>query len=258
MCKKESVCVLLFAKNMSTCPFFTASNLKDVGHGFFSNGGDFNLAEGEEFVPCNVAFGRGDPDDVVANNRQRVADSIGGTIKKVVFTKQEHTNNVVIVDERTVIDAPCDALVTTEPGILLGIYTADCVPVLLFGESVVGVAHCGWKGLKLRIIQKTIDAMLALGAKDLAAAIGPSIWKKNYLVEDSFLAEFPDDTDCMEKQDDGWHADLRKIAAKQLSVVQNIEELCLDTYDFPNVFFSCRHSLRTNAPVRTQASVIML
>jgi YfiH family protein len=243
---------------MNECPFFTASNLKNVAHGFFSNGGAFTLIEGEAYAPCNVAFGRGDNDDIVNLNRRRVASSIGRPVNKIVFTKQEHTNKVVIVDENTVITSSCDALVTATPGILIGIYTADCVPVLLFGRTVVGVVHCGWKGLKLRIIQNTLDAMLALGAEDLAAAIGPSIGKKNYMVEENFLKEFPDDFDCMEKQEDGWHVDLRKIAAKQLESVLNIEELCLDTYDFPNVFFSCRRFLRTNEPVRTQASVIML
>ncbi|MDR1208553.1 MAG: peptidoglycan editing factor PgeF [Holosporales bacterium] len=255
---KEGSRALLIVENMNTCPFFTASNLKKVPHGFFSNGGAFTLAKGEPFVSCNVAFGRGDSDDVVAINRQRVADSIGHPVRKVVFTKQEHTNEVVVVDENTTITSPCDALVTTTPGILIGIYTADCVPVLLFGGSVVGVVHCGWKGLKLKIIQNTLNAMLALGAKDLAAAIGPSIGKKNYVVDENFLNEFPEDLDCMEKQDNGWHADLRKIAAKQLAIVQNIEEICLDTYDFPNVFFSCRRFLPANEPVRTQASVIML
>jgi copper oxidase (laccase) domain-containing protein len=147
--------------------------------------------------------------------------------------------------------------------------------VLLFGDTVVGVAHCGWRGLKLRIIQKTLDAMVALGGRNIVAAVGPSIGKKNYTVEDDFLQEFPGDLDCMENQAGVWHADLRKIAHKQLagsqdgqgqggggvkewSHVKDIEDVCFDTYDSPNVFFSCRRFLSANEPVRTQASVIML
>jgi YfiH family protein len=191
-------------------------------------------------------------------NRQRVANSLGPPVKKVVFTKQEHTNEVVIVDEWTTITAPCDALVTMIPGVLIGIYTADCVPVLLFGETIVGVAHCGWKGLKSRIIQKTLDAMTAQGAQNIVAAIGPSIGVKNYVVEESFLREIPGDEDCMKQCWNDWHADLRKIARKQLATVQSVEEVALDTYDLTNVFFSCRRALRANEPVRTQASVIML
>jgi YfiH family protein len=234
------------------CPFFQASNLRHVVHGFFSNGGSGPL--------CNVAFGRGDSDDVVLQNRQRVANSLARPAKKIVFTMQAHTNNVVRVDELTVIAEPCDGLVTASEGILLGIYTADCVPVLLFGQTVVGVAHCGWKGLQSKLIEKTIEQMYALGACDLTVAIGPCIGKKNYVVSEDFLYEFPDDFDCAEKCADGWHMDLRQIAQKQLMGVQglNVQEICLDTYDHPEFFFSCRRSLAENAPVRTQASVIML
>jgi copper oxidase (laccase) domain-containing protein len=100
--------------------------------------------------------------------------------------------------------------------------------------------------------------MAVLGGRDIVAAVGPSIGQKNYSVEDDFLQEFPDDLDCLEKQGGAWHADLRRIAHKQLAGVQSIEDVRFDTYDFPDVFFSCRRFLQANEPVRTQASVIML
>jgi copper oxidase (laccase) domain-containing protein len=100
--------------------------------------------------------------------------------------------------------------------------------------------------------------MSALGACNIVAAIGPCIGKKSYVVEEDFLQEFPDDLDCIEKQEGAWHVDLRKIAHKQLAAVPDVEDVPFDTYDSPGVFFSCRRFLSANEPVRTQASVIML
>ncbi|MDR1908037.1 MAG: polyphenol oxidase family protein [Holosporales bacterium] len=237
---------------MNTCHFFQALNLNKTIHGFFTKGPHDAL--------CNVAFGRGDADDVVLHNRQRVVNSLGHSAQKIIFTNQEHTNKVLVVDDTTVVSEPCDALVTRTPRVLLGVYTADCVPVLLYGETVVGVAHCGWKGLKAELINETISAMHSLGATNIVAAIGPCIRRENYVVDESFLENFPDYANCMSKQADGWHVDLPKIAITQLKCATNIEEICMDTFENPNLFFSCRRFIQAdpNALIRTQASVLML
>jgi YfiH family protein len=193
-------------------------------------------------------------------NRQRVAASLPVRAQNVVFAAQEHTDKVLIVDEHTTIPPPCDALVTTTPNVLLGIYTADCVPVLLYGETVVGVAHCGWKGLKAELIPKTLDVMRSLGARNFVAAIGPCIRMKSYAVEEAFLENVAKYAPCICNVAGAWHVDLPKIAKVQLNGVQNIEELCVDTYEEVDTFFSCRRFLQAdpNARIRTQASVICL
>src|SRR3546814_3700446 len=77
-----------------------------------------------------------------------------------------------------------DAVVTDRPGVLLGILTADCAPVLFAGPDagVIGAAHAGWKGAFGGVIAATVEAMERLGAKRsrIAAAIGPCIARASY------------------------------------------------------------------------------
>ncbi|MEA1078695.1 polyphenol oxidase family protein, partial [Klebsiella pneumoniae] len=77
-----------------------------------------------------------------------------------------------------------DALVTDRPGLVLGIVTADCAPVLLADAEagVVGAAHAGWKGALAGVTDATVAAMEALGARSerIAAAIGPCIARDSY------------------------------------------------------------------------------
>jgi YfiH family protein len=69
-----------------------------------------------------------------------------------------------------------DGLVTALPGVALAVFTADCAPVAFASpEGVAGVAHAGWRGLEAGVVRATVDAMRALGASDVIAALGPCI-----------------------------------------------------------------------------------
>ncbi|MBO0731516.1 MAG: polyphenol oxidase family protein, partial [Acidimicrobiaceae bacterium] len=71
---------------------------------------------------------------------------------------------------------PADGAVTTCPGAALAVLTADCAPVALASpEGVVGVAHAGWRGLLAGVIEATVEAMRALGARRVDAVLGPCI-----------------------------------------------------------------------------------
>jgi polyphenol oxidase len=87
-----------------------------------------------------------------------------------------------------------DALATASPGIILGIHTADCAPVLLADAQagVIGAAHAGWRGALYGVTDSTIAAMEALGAdrSRIAAAVGPCIAKASYEVDADFAARF--------------------------------------------------------------------
>ena len=87
-----------------------------------------------------------------------------------------------------------DAIVTDRPGLLLGILTADCVPVLFADPAagVVGAAHAGWKGAIGGVTDATLAAMEALGAtrSRIVAAIGPCIGRASYEVTDDFAHRF--------------------------------------------------------------------
>ncbi len=129
-----------------TAPFTSAATLADIPHGFFGRRGGVSSGE---LASLNCGLGSGDDPALIAANRQLVADAVlpGAPLAGVY---QVHGNRCVIVDGDTDLAArpEADALATRTPGLLLGILTADCVPVLFADREagVVGAAHAGWKG----------------------------------------------------------------------------------------------------------------
>jgi YfiH family protein len=88
-------------------------------------------------------------------------------------------------------------MVTATPGLGLAILTADCQPVLFADPvaRVIGAAHAGWRGAQGGVLEATVEAMVALGAKraNIAATIGPTISQKAYEVGPEFFETFTDD-----------------------------------------------------------------
>ena len=88
-----------------------------------------------------------------------------------------------------------DAMATDRPGILLGIVTADCAPVLFadLDAGVVGAAHAGWRGALGGVTDSTIAAMERLGARRdrIHAAVGPCIGQPSYEVDEDFRDALP-------------------------------------------------------------------
>ncbi len=109
---------------------------------------------------------------------------------------QVHSPVCVTVDEPWDDEGrpQADALVTDRPGLVLGILTADCAPVLLADRAagVVGAAHAGWKGAIAGVTENTLAAMEALGAERsrIAAAVGPCIAQSSYEVDETFRDRF--------------------------------------------------------------------
>jgi YfiH family protein len=78
-------------------------------------------------------------------------------------------------------DQVADAAVTNVPGAAVSIRTADCAPIALIASTgVIGVAHAGWRGLVAGVVEATVDAMAALGARDISAVVGPCIGPQRY------------------------------------------------------------------------------
>ncbi len=134
-----------------------------------------------------------------------------------------------------------DAMVTDRPGLLLGILTADCAPVLLADAEagVVGAAHAGWRGALAGVTDATIAAMEGLGARPshIHAAVGPCIAQPSYEVDDSFRARFLEvDADNCRFFVDGPagkpHFDLEDYVVHRLLAagIGEVEALKLDTY----------------------------
>jgi YfiH family protein len=175
-----------------TAPFVSAPTLAGIPHGFFGRQGGVSSGD---LASLNCGLGSGDDPDLIAENRRRVADAAlpGATLTGLY---QVHGDRCVIVDGGTDLAArpQADALATRSPGILLGILTADCVPVLFADREtgVVGAAHAGWKGAIAGVTDTTLDAMESLGASraNIAVAIGPCIGRASYEVDEDFVQRF--------------------------------------------------------------------
>lgn len=184
-----------------TAPFTTAPTLGGVPHGFFGRKGGVSSGD---LASLNCGLGSGDDPALIAENRRRAAEAVlpGAALAGLY---QVHGNRCVIVDENSDLGArpEADALATRTPGILLGILTADCVPVLFADAKagVVGAAHAGWKGAIAGVTDATLDAMESLGAirANIAAAIGPCIGRGSYEVDATFVNRFVTDDPANER-----------------------------------------------------------
>lgn len=182
-------------------PFVTARPLADTPHGFFGRRGGVSTGE---LASLNCGLGSNDDPALIAENRRRVADAVlpGAALTGLY---QVHGNRCVIVDGDTDLSArpEADALATRTPGILLGILTADCVPVLFADREaqVIGACHAGWKGAIAGVTDATLAAMESLGARrdDIAAAIGPCIARASYEVDAAFMERFTVDDPANER-----------------------------------------------------------
>lgn len=97
------------------------------------------------------------------------------------WLRQVHGARVVVVaepGEHAGVEA--DAIVTAVPGAAIAVQTADCAPVLLAGDGVVGVVHAGWRGLHAGVIEAAAAAMDALGGAPATAVLGPCIRARCY------------------------------------------------------------------------------
>ena len=169
----------------------TARALHPVRHGFFTRKGG---ASSGIFAGLNCGQGSSDMAEMVAINRARVAEAMEADGQALVTLNQVHSADVVVLDAPTQARPRADAMVTTTPGIVLGILTADCQPVLFADQTagVIGAAHAGWRGTLDGVLEATLDAMEAIGAQraNIAAVIGPTISQSAYEVGQEFLDRF--------------------------------------------------------------------
>ncbi len=156
-------------------------------HGFSTREGGISTGA---FEGLNLGGSADDPKHII-ENRTRALSELGLKLGDICNLKQVHGTDV----KRAIIgQQEGDALVTNEPGLILAISIADCFPILFFDEEnvVVGAAHAGWRGTVGRIVEKTIDEMLKLGAEvdHIKVAIGQGICKTHFEVGPEVTEEF--------------------------------------------------------------------
>jgi YfiH family protein len=231
-----------------------AAALGNIPHGFLGRRG--GVSEGV-CAGLNVGLGSGDDRAAIRANRDRAVAAVTPGAR-LVTVHQIHSAVAVPVTCPWADDArpQADALVTDRPGLVLGILTADCTPVLFADAAagVVGAAHAGWKGAIGGVVEATIAEMEKLGAaRDrIAAAVGPTIARKSYEVDESFLRRFaeqdPENERFFSQGREGHHQfDLEGYVVARLALAR-IEALGEDTYSQPDRFYSFRRATHRSEP----------
>lgn len=251
-----------------TCP--ALSTLKGIRHGFFGRGGGVSSGL---YASLNCGYGSGDDIAHVAGNRALVAASLRVDTSALCTAYQIHSPRAVVITRPWHwSNAPeADAIVTAEPGIAVGVLTADCVPVLLADgkKYIVAAVHAGWKGAFGGVLEATLDAMTGLGAKleNITAAIGPAIAQGSYEVGAEFherflLADANNNLYFIHGQREGHYLfDLKAYVKDRLrnAGIQQVNMLAQDTCLQENDFFSFRRAtLRGEAAYGRQISAISL
>ena len=174
-------------------PYLTFPLLEDVSfvrHAFTTRAG--GVSEGD-CAALNLSFARGDSEEAVRENFRRLAEELGTREDRFVFTDQTHTANVRVVTEsdagkgltRPKDYTDVDGLVTNVPGLVLSVFTADCVPVFLADpvHRAIGLVHSGWHGTAGRIAEQALRLMAehyGTDPADVICAVAPSICQDCY------------------------------------------------------------------------------
>jgi hypothetical protein len=207
----------------------------------------------------NVGTGSGDDPAAIEENRRRAVAAVLSEAR-LVTVYQVHSAECVVAEPWALADRPkADAIVTDRPGLLLGILTADCAPVLLADAEagVVGAAHAGWKGALAGVTDSTIAEMERLGARRerIAAAIGPCIARASYEVDDAFARCFeeadPENERFFAAGRPGHHRfDLEAYVTARLAAagIARVDALGLDTYADETRFYSFRRATHRGEP----------
>jgi YfiH family protein len=229
------------------------SKLSGIRHGFFTRAGGVSSGVYESL---NGGVGSNDAPENVAENRARMAASLGAAPERFLTCFQIHSPEVVIAETPwSSTERPrADAIVTQVPKLAIGVSTADCGPVLLADAQarVIGAAHAGWRGALTGVIEASVTAMEKLGAKraNIVAAAGPMIRQPNYEVGqdliDRFVAVAPSNVRFFKPATRSGHAmfDLAGYVASRLrnAGLTQIEDLGLCTYADPAQFYSYRRT----------------
>jgi YfiH family protein len=210
----------------------------------------------------------------VEGNRSTIVRAFDLQPHMLLTVAQNHGNNILVVDEPNhdlshFQSVECDAIITNQPGIMLGILVADCYPVLLFDplQRVAAAIHVGWRGAAHGILPKTIACLIKdfnVNPDSLVAAIGPGIGAHRYEVDRPVRDAFRSGTDhwneiAKETELGKWHLDLRRSCELQLAAAgiakSRMDVVAEDTCCHRELFFSYR---RDNGQTGRQMGFVLI
>jgi YfiH family protein len=227
--------------------FDSFNKIKSIKH--LVTGRNPNIKRGD-ITGLNYGLNVSDNALIVENNRQEIQQLLHIQNGTVVIPVQTHTNNVAIVTDTNKASRfnDVDALITQVPNIIIGVLSADCVPILLVDpiKKVVACIHAGWKGTADNIVTNTIHEMnkhFDCKPSDIVAGIGPSISAQCYEVGDEVAIYFSENAKSLQTNGksciDLWKENQNQLLQAGLSK-DNITISALCTYSNPDLFYSAR------------------
>lgn len=210
----------------------------------------------------------------VEGNRSLLARSLGATLDRFLTVSQVHGTDLLVIDAPNpefshFLKLECDGIVTNQPGIMIAICIADCVPILLHDpvKHVVAALHAGWQGTAGNIAGKGVEAMVSLfgcDRKDIHAAIGPHIspccYEVDQPVREAFVkARIPWDLVAESREEGKWLLNLgaaNRLLLSDAGIASDkvhSSDLCVSCNQ--ELFFSYR---RDSGDTGRQAGFIML
>jgi YfiH family protein len=167
-------------------------------HGFSTRHGGASLLA--EKPALNLGFTEWDERERVEANRRKFLGALGARDMPLVTMRQFHSDVIHLAAAPDGEPPKADALITDTPGLLLGVQTADCVPILLADtrRHAIAAIHAGWRGTLSRIAAKTLGQMhmnFGTQPRDVVAALGPAIggccYEVGPEVAQAFASQFP-------------------------------------------------------------------
>jgi hypothetical protein len=175
------------------------------------------------YASLNLAARVGDDLAAVTENRRRAGASIGFEVGALALARQVHGVGVLEVTEGcSGVVGEADVLVTSTPGVILGILTADCAPVVLAGDSAIAIVHAGWRGLVGGAVEAGVRAIGTVRS----AWIGPCIHSCCYEVGGDVIAAFEEAGLPVAGPDrvDPRHAAEHLLARAGVDVIETVDE----------------------------------
>ena len=231
--------------------FIESLLLKNIGvkHGFFTRNGG---RSSDKFNSLNCKLNSSDEIENVKNNLAIATKCLNADLENLTLLKQIHSSKPIKANN-TINQIEGDAVYTSKKGNVIGVITADCVPILVWdNENKIAIAiHAGWRGALGGIIENAINEIKKIGKCQLYAAIGPCIRQNNYEVDEIFYELFLKETNLNKKffknsiVSNKFLFDLPGYCYEKLikSGVNKIDNLEIDTYSNESNFFSCRRAL---------------
>jgi hypothetical protein len=227
-----------------------------ISHGFFGRTGGVSTGI---YASLNCGPGSDDAADAVAENRRLCQQALGAEALTTAY--QIHSSDAVFTDAPFADLPKADAIVTTTPGLAIGIMTADCMPVLLADEEarVIGAAHAGWRGALAGVLENTVALMQEHGARTehIKACMGPCLQQTNFEVGLDLVEAFTDKYPQAEQffipggSPEKRQCNLTAFGQWRLEasglLPEHIHPLGVCTLGEPDAYFSYRHSRQTGA-----------